>query len=65
MTYGDPFEGGADGVPFIVTPHGHDLALGIPKATDIARNCGLDVFRVERIAEYRVDLKVCSAASPS
>ncbi len=23
------------------------------KATDIARNCGLDVFRVERITEYR------------
>lgn len=27
------------------------------KATDIARNCGLDVFRVERITEYRISLK--------
>src|SRR3989475_2870461 len=34
----------------------HD-ALPISKATDIARNCGLGVFRVERITEYRIAFK--------
>ena len=57
LTYGDPFEGGADGVPFIVTPRMGTISPWASKATDIARNCGLDVFRVERITEYRVDLK--------
>ena len=57
LTYGDPFEGSADGVPFIVTPRMGTISPWASKATDIARNCGLDVFRVERITEYRVDLK--------
>ena len=33
------------------------ILLASSNATDIARNCGLEVFRVERITEYRVGLK--------
>ncbi len=57
LTYGEPFEGSADGVPFIVTPRMGTISPWASKATDIARNCGLEVFRVERITEYRVALK--------
>ncbi|WP_312589594.1 phosphoribosylformylglycinamidine synthase [Comamonas terrigena] len=57
LTYGEPFEGSADGVPFIVTPRMGTISPWASKATDIARNCGLEVFRVERATEYRVTLK--------
>ncbi|MPS94375.1 phosphoribosylformylglycinamidine synthase [Comamonas sp.] len=57
LTYGDPYTGGADGVAFIVTPRLGTISPWASKATDIARNCGLNVFRVERMTEYRVDMK--------
>ena len=57
LTYGDPYEGSSEGVAFIVTPRLGTISPWASKATDIARNCGLDVFRVERITEYRVGLK--------
>ena len=57
LTYGDPYAGPGDGTVLIVTPR-----LGTPspwasKATDIARNCGLAIRRVERITVYRFSLK--------
>ncbi|MBF5004509.1 phosphoribosylformylglycinamidine synthase [Diaphorobacter caeni] len=57
LTYGDPYEGAVDGPAFVVTPRMGTISPWASKATDIARNCGLDVFRVERITEYRVTLK--------
>ncbi|MEG1282537.1 MAG: phosphoribosylformylglycinamidine synthase, partial [Comamonas sp.] len=57
LTYGDPFEGKDEGQAFVVTPRMGTISPWASKATDIARNCGLDVFRVERITEYRVSLK--------
>ncbi|WP_120969083.1 phosphoribosylformylglycinamidine synthase [Comamonas sp. lk] len=57
LTYGDPFEGGSEGAAFVVTPRLGTISPWASKATDIARNCGLNVFRVERITEYRVSLK--------
>ena len=57
LTYGDPYTGNAEGVAFIVTPRLGTISPWASKATDIARNCGLDVFRVERMTEYRVELK--------
>ncbi|QMV73140.1 phosphoribosylformylglycinamidine synthase [Comamonas piscis] len=57
LTYGDPYEGGSDGLAFIVTPRMGTISPWASKATDIARNCGLDVFRVERLTEFRIDLK--------
>ena len=57
LTYGDPYEGSGEGVALVVTPRMGTISPWASKATDIARNCGLDVFRVERITEYRVQLK--------
>lgn len=57
LTYGDPYTGNAEGVAFIVTPRLGTISPWASKATDIARNCSLDVFRVERMTEFRVELK--------
>nr|WP_249333979.1 phosphoribosylformylglycinamidine synthase [Comamonas sp. PE63] len=57
LTYGDPYTGSAEGLAFIVTPRLGTISPWASKATDIARNCGLNVFRVERMTEYRVDMK--------
>lgn len=57
LTYGDPYEGSGEGVALVVTPRMGTISPWASKATDIACNCGLDVFRVERITEYRISLK--------
>ena len=57
LTYGDPYAGPADGTVLIVTPRLGTLSPWASKATDIARNCGLAIRRVERITEYHVSLK--------
>ena len=57
LTYGDPYEGPQEGVALIVTPRLGTVSPWASKATDIARNCGLAVHRVERITEYRLSLK--------
>ncbi|GAB2473183.1 phosphoribosylformylglycinamidine synthase [Comamonas humi] len=57
LTYGDPYAGPEDGVALFVTPRLGTISPWASKATDIARNCGLEVFRVERITEYRISLK--------
>ncbi|WP_310638229.1 phosphoribosylformylglycinamidine synthase [Delftia acidovorans] len=57
LTYGDPYEGPADGAVLVVTPRLGTISPWASKATDIARNCGLGVFRVERITEYRIAFK--------
>ena len=60
LTYGDPYAGPAgpeDGAVLIVTPRLGTLSPWASKATDIARNCGIAIRRVERITEYRISLK--------
>ncbi|MET0311935.1 MAG: phosphoribosylformylglycinamidine synthase, partial [Burkholderiaceae bacterium] len=57
LTYGDPFEGAAEGPLVVVTPRFGTVSPWASKATDIAHNCGFAVRRVERITEYRVQLK--------
>ena len=57
LTYGDPYAGPEDGAVLIVTPRLGTLSPWASKATDIARNCGIAIRRVERITEYRVSLK--------
>ncbi len=44
-------------VIFIVSPRLGTVSPWASKATDIARNCGLAVKRIERITEYHVTLK--------
>ncbi len=57
LTYGDPYSGPEEGPVLIVTPRLGTVSPWASKATDIARNCGLAVHRVERITEYRLSLK--------
>ncbi len=57
LTYGDPYAGPDHGAVIVVTPRLGTLSPWASKATDIARNCGIAIRRVERITEYRVALK--------
>lgn len=57
LTYGDPYAGPEQGAAIVVTPRLGTLSPWASKATDIARNCGIAIRRVERITEYRVSLK--------
>ncbi|MFN7445316.1 MAG: phosphoribosylformylglycinamidine synthase [Curvibacter sp.] len=57
LTYGDPYDGPADGPLVVVAPRLGTVSPWASKATDIARNCGLAVRRVERIVEYRLTFK--------
>lgn len=50
-----PVERGADGALFLVVPRPGTISPWSTKATDIARNCGLDgVRRIERGVAYRL-----------
>lgn len=57
LTYGEPYAGPTDGLAVVVTPRLGTISPWASKATDIARNCGLVIQRVERITEYRIQLK--------
>ena len=57
LRYGDPFDAAAADVTLIVTPRLGTISPWASKATDIARNCGLPVRRVERVTQYRLALK--------
>ena len=57
LTYGEPFDGEDAGQTIVVSPRVGTVSPWASKATDIARNCGLSVRRIERITEYRVVLK--------
>jgi phosphoribosylformylglycinamidine synthase len=57
LHYGDAYEGGADGTLVLVMPRLGTVSPWASKATDIARNCGLAVHRVERVTEWRLQLK--------
>jgi phosphoribosylformylglycinamidine synthase len=57
LTYGEPAHASQDGVLLVVTPRMGTVSPWASKATDIAHNCGLPIKRVERITEFRVQLK--------
>ncbi len=57
LTYGEPADSDASGDLVVVTPRFGTVSPWASKATDIARNCGLNLRRVERVVEYRVALK--------
>lgn len=60
LTYGDPAQSpqsGEAGVSLVVTPRLGTLSPWASKATDIARNCGLEVVRVERVTQWHVHMK--------
>jgi phosphoribosylformylglycinamidine synthase len=57
LRYGDVYSGGSDGALVLVMPRLGTVSPWASKATDIARNCGLMLHRVERVTEYRLQLK--------
>jgi phosphoribosylformylglycinamidine synthase len=57
LTYGEPAAAAGAGELIVVTPRMGTVSPWASKATDIARNCGLALRRVERVIEYRVALK--------
>ena len=73
LGYGEPCPlpagNSSDSVFFIVSPRFGTVSPWASKATDIALNCGLGIKRIERITEYRVNLKSSffgkSALTPS
>ncbi|MBB4844043.1 phosphoribosylformylglycinamidine synthase [Paucibacter oligotrophus] len=57
LNYGDAYVGGQDGGLVVVAPRLGTVSPWASKATDIAHNCGLNIHRVERVTEYRIQLK--------
>ena len=58
LTYGDAYAGPTQGGEvLVVSPRVGTVSPWASKATDIARNCGLVLHRVERVVEYRISLK--------
>ncbi len=56
LDYGDPFEGAAGGLDVIVLPRIGTVSPWASKATDIARNCGLPVRRIERVVHFKLQM---------
>lgn len=57
LTYGDPYMGSGEGVQVVVSPRLGTVSPWASKATDIARNCGFVLKRVERVVHYFVHMK--------
>ncbi|PZP31343.1 MAG: phosphoribosylformylglycinamidine synthase [Roseateles depolymerans] len=57
LNYGEPAPQDVGGDLVVVTPRFGTVSPWASKATDIARNCGLQLRRVERVVEYRIALK--------
>src|SRR5688572_21920913 len=57
LTYGDPAPADADGALVVVMPRLGTVSPWASKATDIAHNCGLPIHRVERVTEFRLQVK--------
>ena len=56
LAYGEPAADGADaaGAEIVVSPRLGTVSPWASKATDIARNCGLPVRRIERVTQWRL-----------
>jgi len=57
LQYGPAYTGGNDGALVVVMPRLGTVSPWASKATDIARNCGLVLHRVERVTEFRLQIK--------
>ena len=57
LSYGDAADGDVDGALVVVTPRMGTVSPWASKATDIAHNCGVAVHRVERVTEFRLQVK--------
>ena len=57
LTYGEPASQQQGGEVLLVSPRLGTLSPWASKATDIARNCGFELRRIERAVEYRIQIK--------
>ncbi len=58
LTYGEPFDGAAEGDEFVVIPRFGTISPWASKATDIAHNCDMvHIKRIERGVSYHVKMK--------
>ncbi len=58
LEYGDPaYAAPADAAVCVVAPRLGTVSPWASKASDIARNCGLAVARIERVVAYRIGLR--------
>ena len=57
LAYGEPAAADREGVLVVVMPRLGTVSPWASKATDIAHNCGLALHRVERVTEFRLQLK--------
>ncbi|MEO8835241.1 MAG: phosphoribosylformylglycinamidine synthase, partial [Caldimonas sp.] len=57
LSYGDPAVEVGSAETIVVAPRLGTISPWASKATDIARNCGLVVHRIERVTEYALGLK--------
>ncbi len=57
LQYGDAYTGSTAGELVVVMPRLGTVSPWASKASDIARNCGLVLHRVERVTEFRLTLK--------
>jgi len=57
LHYGAPFSVAPCDLAFVVSPRLGTISPWASKATDIARNCGLPVHRVERVTEFQIGLR--------
>ncbi len=66
LRYGDAYDGPASGELVVVLPRLGTVSPWASKASDIARNCGLQLHRMERVTEFRLALKsgLLGAAKP-
>ena len=66
LSYGDAFDGHGAGQRVVVMPRLGTVSPWASKASDIARNCGLVLHRLERVTEYTLALKsgLLNAARP-
>ncbi|MDO5289758.1 MAG: phosphoribosylformylglycinamidine synthase [Pseudomonadota bacterium] len=59
LTYGPPWQGAqaeGDAVTLVMAPRLGTVSPWASKATDIARNCGIALHRVERLVQYHIGL---------
>ncbi len=57
LTYGDAYAGPASGERVVVMPRLGTVSPWASKASDIARNVGLQLHRLERVTEFVITLK--------
>ena len=65
LAYGEPASSDGRGDLVVVMPRLGTVSPWASKATDIAHNCGLDLHRIERVTEFRLQAKSGLLGTPA